>query len=109
MININIIRNNEGKACGVKVTDHADPIVCSAVSILLLNTCNSLEAFTEAEFSYEADPDGGDAVLVITAFDKDKRAELLMDSLVLGYRSIEESYKDEIAVYDSGGAENVKD
>ncbi len=109
MIKVNIIRNNEGRVCGVNITEHGDPIVCSAVSILLLNTRNSIEAFTKAKFSYECAPDGGDAVLVITAFDAEKKAELLMDSLVLGYKSIEESYKDEITVYDLGGATNGKD
>lgn len=100
MININIIRNAEGKICGVRVLNHGDPIVCSAVSILLLNTCNSLEAFTEAEFSFDYAQEGGDAVLTVSAFDSEGKAELLMESLALGYKSIEESYKDDIVVYD---------
>lgn len=100
MININVIRNNENKICGVKVENHGDPIVCSAVSILLLNTCNSIEMFTSAHFEFECAPDGGDATLVVSTFDKEGKAELLMESLVLGYKSIEESYKDDIVVYD---------
>lgn len=100
MININIIRNAENKICGVRVLNHGDPIVCSAVSILLLNACNSLEMFTSAHFEFECKPDGGDAVLTVSQFDNEGKAELLMESLVLGYKSIEESYKDEIVVYD---------
>lgn len=109
MIDISIFRDNEGRAFKVSVRDHADPVVCSAVSVLLLNTVNSIEAFTDAQFSYEADPDGGDSVFTITGFDKDRKAELLMNSLVLGYKSVEESYKDEIKVQDQGGVLNVKD
>ncbi|MBS4868755.1 MAG: ribosomal-processing cysteine protease Prp [Eubacterium sp.] len=100
MININVIRNAENKICGVKVLNHGDPIVCSAVSILLLNTCNSIEMFTSAHFDFDYLPEGGDAVLTVSQFDGEGKAELLMESLVLGYKSIEESYKDDIVVYD---------
>lgn len=100
MININVIRNAEDKICGVKILNHGDPIVCSAVSILLLNACNSIEMFTSAEFSFDCAPDGGDAVLTVSKFDSEGKAELLMESLVLGYKSIEESYKNDIIVYD---------
>lgn len=100
MININVIRNAEDKICGVKVLNHGDPVVCSAVSILLLNACNSIEMFTSAEFSVDIDPEGGDAVLTVSRFDDEGKAELLLKSLVLGYKSIEESYKDDIIVYD---------
>lgn len=102
MINIEVIRNSENKVCGVKVLNHGDPIVCSAVSILFLNTCNSIEEFTSAEFSVDVAPDGGDAVLTVSKFDEEGKAELLLNSLVLGYKSIEieESYKDDIIVYD---------
>ncbi len=100
MININVIRNNENKICGVKVENHGDPIVCSAVSILLLNTVNSIEMFTSAQFEFECAPEGGDAVLTVSCFDGEGKAELLMKSLVLGYKSIEESYNEDIVVYD---------
>ncbi len=100
MININVIRNNENKICGVQVQNHGDPVVCSAVSILLLNACNSIEMFTSAHFEFECAPDGGDAVLTIAEFDSEGKAELLMESLVLGYKSIEESYRNDIIVYD---------
>ncbi|MDO4300428.1 MAG: ribosomal-processing cysteine protease Prp [Clostridia bacterium] len=100
MININVIRNAGDKICGVKVLNHGDPVVCSAVSILLLNACNSIEMFTSAEFSVDIAPEGGDAVLTVSRFDDEGKAELLLNSLVLGYKSIEESYKDDIIVYD---------
>ena len=100
MININVIRDNEDRIRGVKVENHGDPIVCSAVSILLLNTVNSIEMFTSADFEFDCAPQGGDAVLTVAAFDDEGKAELLMKSLVLGYKSIEESYKNEIVVYD---------
>lgn len=100
MISINIIRDSENRIRGVKVENHGDPVVCSAVSILLLNTVNSIEEFTSAHFEFDCAPEGGNAVLTVSAFDNEGKAELFMKSLVLGYKSIEESYKNEIVVYD---------
>lgn len=99
MINVRVLRDNY-KAYRVKILNHGDPIVCSAVSILLLNTCNSIEVFTDADFSFECAEDGGEAILEIKSFDSDGKAQLLLDSLILGLKSIEESYKDEIKVFD---------
>lgn len=99
MIKVSVLRNDY-KAYGVKILNHGDPIVCSAVSILLLNACNSIEVFTSALFSFECAQDGGDATLKIVQFDDEGKAQLLLDSLILGLKSIEESYKDEIKVFD---------
>lgn len=99
MIEVSVLRNNY-KAYGVRILNHGDPIVCSAVSILLLNACNSIEAFTDADFTLDCAADGGDAVLNVLEFDSEGKAQLLLDSLILGLKSIEESYKDDIKVFD---------
>jgi uncharacterized protein YsxB (DUF464 family) len=99
MIKVSVLRENY-KAYGVKILNHGDPIVCSAVSILLLNACNSIEVFTSADFSFECAEDGGDATLTVVDFDSEGKAQLLLDSLILGLKSIEESYKDDIKVFD---------
>lgn len=99
MIEVTVLKNNS-RISGVKVLNHGDPIVCSAVSILLLNAVNSVECFTDAEFSFECDENGGDAVFQVLEFDDEGKAQLLLDSLVLGYKSIEESYRDDIKVFD---------
>ncbi len=100
MIEIRIKRDPQDRISSVSVNNHGDPIVCSAVSILLLNTLNSIEVFTDALFSYEGAEEGGASVLTIVRYDDCGRAELLMNSLVLGYKSIEESYGNEIVVID---------
>lgn len=99
MIKVTVLRN-KFKAYGVKILNHGDPIVCSAVSILLLNACNSIEVFTSADFSFECAEDGGGAVLQVVEFDNEGKAQLLLDSLILGLKSIEESYKNDIKVFD---------
>jgi hypothetical protein len=97
MINVSFIyKDNE--IVGVNVVDHGDPIVCSAVSILMLNCANSIEEFTNAGFKVELDPTGGNMSLEVTEFDDKGRAKLLLDSLVLGLRSVAESYDAEIRI-----------
>ena len=64
-------------------------IVCAAVSVLVINTVNSLEAFTED--SFEAEEADGYVSFKFTA-PVSERGKLLMDSLVLGLTEIEHSY-----------------
>ena len=51
--------------CGFKLSGHAgfaeegSDIVCSAVSMLVINTINCIEEFTEEKFNYSADNDNG--------------------------------------------------
>ena len=65
-------------------------IVCSAVSVLVINTVNSLEAFTEDKF--EAQEHDGYVSFRLTSPITEK-GKLLMDSLVLGLTEIEHNYK----------------
>ena len=99
-IKVSVLRNDSNKACGVAIVNHGEPIVCSAVSILLLNAINSIEIFTDADFSFEGGENGGEAEFRVVEFDEDGKAQLLLDSLILGLKSIEESYKDYIKVFD---------
>ena len=72
--------------------DDGRDIVCAAVSVLALNTANSVEKFTEDRF--RASEDDGYFVLEFT--DKiSEKSKLLLDSLVLGLTSIRDSYGEE--------------
>lgn len=66
-------------------------IICSAVSVLTINTINSLEQFTEDDFQVEQAEDGGYLKLVLDG-EVSEQSELLMKSLVLGLQTIEENY-----------------
>jgi hypothetical protein len=66
-------------------------IVCSAVSALTVNTVNSVEALTEDTFSAEMDPEGGYVSLRVEQ-PVSERSQLLLESLVLGLRMIQEEY-----------------
>jgi len=76
-------------------TGHADyarkgqDIICAAVSALLINACNSLEALTEDSFEGEE----ADGRLLLSFPDGlSEKGTLLMDSLLLGLRQIETDY-----------------
>ena len=69
--------------------EEGQDIVCAAVSVLIINTVNSLEAFTDDKF--EAKENDGYVSIRFTAPVTEK-GKLLMDSLILGLTEIEHSY-----------------
>lgn len=96
MITATVTKDTKGIYKGFTVKGHAlfedagKDIVCSAVSILVINTLNSIESFTDNDFT--CDNDNG----IFFAFKNkpDERAVLLMDSLVLGLKGISSNYSD---------------
>lgn len=101
MIKITIYKNQEDEYVGFQCKGHAGyddnghDIVCAAVSILVLNTVNSIEQFTYDKFKGEADDKTG---FIEFMFHSEPSAEaaLLIDSMILGLESIQKVYnKDE--------------
>ena len=82
---------------GVELSGHAGyaesgrDIVCAAVSALVLNMANSVEAFTEDGFEGEMDEQTGGFSFHFTA-EISPESQLLMNSLVLGLQNIEKEY-----------------
>ncbi len=66
-------------------------IVCAAVSAMIINTINSIEAFTEDAFKTEADKESGQIEFELVS-DVSRESELLLKSLALGLQGIEEQY-----------------
>ncbi len=71
--------------------DSGEDIVCAAISVLVINTINSLEQFTETKMRLETDDNSG---FIDLQFPEDLKEDgrLLMDSLMLGLRNIAEEY-----------------
>ena len=89
MIHVTIYQNKRKEYTGFKTYGHAgfsdegQDIVCAAVSVLIINTVNAIEKFTEDRTSLVSD----DAEGVIDYSLKErpsKEAELLLDTMVLG-------------------------
>ena len=90
------IRKSNGEYVGFSSKGHAGyaeegyDIVCAAVSVLTVNTVNSIEKFTDDAFKAEAAD--GMVRWKFTELPLSKEAKLLMDSLVLGLKDIQENY-----------------
>ncbi|MCR5487102.1 MAG: ribosomal-processing cysteine protease Prp [Lachnospiraceae bacterium] len=97
MITVTISRSGE-EITGFEVRGHAlfdkpgKDVVCAAVSILTINTVNSVEAFLPEELAeVVSDREAG---LIRFRFKgrPSEKAGLLMDSYLLGLRGIEEKH-----------------
>jgi hypothetical protein len=66
-------------------------IVCAAVSILVINTINSLETLANEDLIVNADEDTG---FIDCKFNHkiNAQSKLLIDSMILGLKSIAEQY-----------------
>ena len=87
---------DERTICGFKVVNHGDSILCAAMSMLSINTVNSLEALTAARLEYSYNPNGGyiECLLPgILAGEREPEAEILLRSFVMGVTFAQESYK----------------
>ena len=103
MIHVTIYRNDKEECVGFLTDGHAGyneeghDIVCAAASVLIINTVNAIEKFTEDKTSLVSD----DAEGVIDYSLKErpsKEAELLLDTMVLGLRDMsdDENYAEYI-------------
>ncbi len=98
MINITIYINNLDNHLGFSATGHAgfaesgQDIVCAAVSVLMINTINAIDEFTEDAFSSLEDEEDGTLVFNLNSTPS-LETDLLLKTMVLGLRAIEENYK----------------
>ena len=89
------IGREAGQFTAFTVKNHGDSYVCSAVSMLVLNTVNCIEALTEQAFDCDYDNDGGYIRFALTAPRLDG-AGILLDAMLFGLKSVQEQYPDEI-------------
>ena len=96
MIKVTVYKTGRHEYTGFDLAGHAGygeegfDIVCAAVSALVINTVNSVEAFTEDETSCVSDEEKG--MIQFRFKDRPSRdASLLLDSMILGLQGIEDS------------------
>lgn len=99
MIHVTFIKNALDELCGFRMKGHAEyaksgeDIVCAGVSALVINTINSIEAFTEDVFSDDIQEREEDVVFfAISSSPVSEASKLLLESLRLGLRGIESDY-----------------
>ncbi len=100
MIKVLMRKNALGMIVYVRVKNHGSQIVCAGVSVLVLNTVNALENFTDVKLSINYKESGG---FIEFAFPKlkngfDRDASLLLNTLHLGLYGLKEQYPDAICI-----------
>ena len=103
MIFVGIFRNNNKRIWGFTVNDHGESAVCAAVSLLTINTVNSIEAFTDEAIECDYNTDGGFLSFSLPEVRdgaKSGKADILLEAMVLGLSSVKENYADEIEIKD---------
>jgi hypothetical protein len=100
MTSIVIRKNTDGDYVGFVLNGHAGSgdygkdIVCAAISMLSINTVNSLEKFTEDAFTCNADAEKG-YIEVMAENGFSPEGELLMKSFELGITGVFKQYGNE--------------
>lgn len=98
MISITISKDKNGYR-SLKCSGHAlyaesgSDIVCASVSVLVINTINGIDQFTEDSYSLDTDEESGLIHLIFTDNVSDE-SELLMDVLCMGLKEIARNYGD---------------
>lgn len=97
MTTVLLRKTKDGGYAGFTCTGHAGyadsgfDIVCSAVSVLVINTINSMELFAKEEM--EVVTGSEDGVIDVTFVNPvNEKTKLLMDTMALGLESIEKQY-----------------
>ncbi len=95
MISLNVFKDSNDTYRGFSVVGHANyaengkDIVCSAVSILSINTINSIENFTNDKFVVNSE----DGLITFSFTDNvSKESVLLLDSMILGFKTIKKEF-----------------
>ena len=96
MTRITFHLSQNGQIAAVDLSGHAgyaeegEDIVCAAISVLVINTCNAIEQLTDAAISLITDDEEG----LITCRLRDnlsEQTELLFSAMILGLESMAEN------------------
>lgn len=92
-----LVRKTAGRYTGFRLSGHAgfaeagSDIVCSAISVLVINTINAMEFLTGAQMEVAAKEEDGVIDVVFTA-PPEAGTVLLLDTMLLGLNSIQKEY-----------------
>ncbi|MDR1017400.1 MAG: ribosomal-processing cysteine protease Prp [Lachnospiraceae bacterium] len=102
MLKVTLFYDNH-KCVGFDARDHAgyavsgEDIVCASASMLITNTINSIEKFTDDKFSNEVNEKDAEIVFQFSGIPSEK-SKLLIEAMILGLQSLEEEYTDYVDI-----------
>ena len=95
MINVTIYKNRNNDIVGFETEGHAGyddsgkDIICAAVSMLVINTVNSIEAFTDTDIEVKSNNDNDNArISAKVTGHQSGEAAVLLKSLELGLTQV---------------------
>ena len=97
MTKITIYRNENREVERFSCSGHAgyaasgSDIVCASISVLVINTINSIETFTSTAFICDVEEETGDIDFRFTEVISPD-ASLLIESMILGLKDIQNDY-----------------
>ena len=103
MINVTFFKDSSDQFVGFELSGHAGydeygkDIVCASVSVLVINTINSIEKFTDDNFKCDADEESG-LIKLHPNVKLSNESKLLLNSLYLGISEIAQENKKYITV-----------
>ena len=101
MISVKITKNRNGLFQGIECNGHAEydeygnDIICSAVSMLVINTVNSIEELAKCKIHVDENDKDGYLKMTILEPLKDESlrdASLFIESLILGINQVIKNY-----------------
>jgi uncharacterized protein YsxB (DUF464 family) len=100
-ISVKIFKNKASEMVGFEVLGHTATHVCNAVSMLTINAVNSIEELTDAGCTYDYDNKDYINFKLDNTNDRGVKAGVLLDSLLLGFRQLEELYPTNLLITES--------
>ena len=97
MTHVSVIKTRNGEYKGFNCIGHSgyaqagEDIVCAAISVLVINTINSLDQLAGERFQLVTNEEDG---LIDCRFEGNinEKSKLLLDSMILGLREIKKQY-----------------
>lgn len=102
MIKVVIVEEKHGKITEFVLNGHAgfaesgSDIVCAAVSMLVLNTINSIEQFTNAKYKMTENEEEG--YIRFSLQQGDSASDVLLKALKLGLESVQGEFSDYLKI-----------
>ncbi len=79
-----------------EMAEAGQDIVCAAASVLMINTINAIDEYTEDAFTSVSDDTDATLEFMMKSNKLSQDADLLLKTMVLGLRAIAQDYKEYI-------------
>ena len=98
MISITVKRDSSKRIRAFTAKNHSKSNVCAAVSMMVINTVNSIGALTGEPFDCKQDKKKGNITFSLKLPEPGEGALLLLEAMYLGLSSVKDEYGKEIEI-----------